>query len=96
MYKDEAVTLVIPNKNGGYIVSVGKKLVLLNWETGNYTMLAEVENNINGNRFNDGKCDPKGRLWAGLYNQNITRRVSADTYDKYGCGYMSNRVEDYG
>lgn len=85
-YKDEAVTLVIPNKNGGYIVSVGKQLVLLNWETGNYTVLAEVEKNIDGNRFNDGKCDPKGRLWAGLYNQHITRRVSIDIYDKYGCG----------
>lgn len=62
---NEPVTLVIPNKNGGYIVSVGKKIVLLNWETGNYTVLAEVEKNIDGNRFNDGKCDPEGRLWAG-------------------------------
>ena len=26
-----------------------------------------------GNRFNDGKCDPEGRLWAGTMGQEDTR-----------------------
>ena len=28
--------------------------------------IQEVETDT-GNRFNDGKCDAKGRLWAGKY-----------------------------
>ena len=30
-------------------------------------VMAKVECGLYNNRFNDGKCDPMGRLWAGLY-----------------------------
>ncbi|TFW05166.1 SMP-30/gluconolactonase/LRE family protein, partial [Oxalobacteraceae bacterium OM1] len=34
-------------------------------ETGELRPLAQVEDHLPGNRFNDGKCDIHGRFWAG-------------------------------
>ncbi|PRO66318.1 SMP-30/gluconolactonase/LRE family protein [Alkalicoccus urumqiensis] len=34
-------------------------------ETGEQTQLTDPETDKPGNRFNDGKCDPQGRFWAG-------------------------------
>lgn len=36
-----------------------------NPKTGELAPLVEVEADIPANRFNDGKCDPLGRFWAG-------------------------------
>ena len=30
-------------------------------------VMAKVDRGQHNNRFNDGKCDPQGRLWAGAY-----------------------------
>ena len=34
-------------------------------ETEQLTLIADPETHLPGNRFNDGKCDAAGRLWAG-------------------------------
>lgn len=34
-------------------------------EDGSQTALVDPEPTVTGNRFNDGKCDPAGRFWAG-------------------------------
>ncbi|KAK7508250.1 hypothetical protein BaRGS_00000489 [Batillaria attramentaria] len=60
----DTVSLVVPRRAGGYVVGLGRRLSLLEWETGTATTIVEVEQNT-GNRFNDGKCDARGRLWAG-------------------------------
>ncbi|XP_076441516.1 regucalcin-like [Babylonia areolata] len=60
----DTVSLVVPRRAGGYVVGLGRRLALLDWETGLVSTIQEVERDT-GNRFNDGKCDPKGRLWAG-------------------------------
>ena len=38
---------------------------------GVFTVLAEVEKDVASNRFNDGKCDPSGRYWAGTMNLDL-------------------------
>lgn len=68
------VTLVVPvdGTEDQFLASIGRKLVLVTWN-GTSTKptkteeLLEVENeeDLKGNRFNDGKADPTGRLWAG-------------------------------
>ncbi|XP_067677478.1 regucalcin-like isoform X1 [Haliotis asinina] len=57
-------TLVVPRKQGGLVVGLGRKLVSVDWDTQAMETLAEVDQGTS-NRFNDGKCDPKGRLFAG-------------------------------
>ena len=63
---DPAITLVVPCKTGGYIIGRGRTLSHLDWDTQKVTVLHEVEKGSN-HRFNDGKCDASGRLWAGWY-----------------------------
>ena len=58
---------------GGLVLAVGRRIVLdeigsrpPDARDGDRTrVLAQVEEDRPGNRFNDCKCDPSGRLWAG-------------------------------
>jgi sugar lactone lactonase YvrE len=47
----------------GLVLAVGRRIVLDDGE--GVRVLAQVEEDRPGNRFNDCKCDPAGRLWAG-------------------------------
>jgi len=68
------VTLAVPveGTTDQFLISIGRKLVIVTWDgvsdhVTNTEMLVEVENQPGyfNNRFNDGKADPTGRLWAG-------------------------------
>lgn len=69
------VTLVVPHadKPNTFVVSVGRDLAIVTWPdpTKNATVtsptatIASVDPTYKDNRFNDGKCDHLGRLWAG-------------------------------
>ncbi|MFN0121025.1 MAG: SMP-30/gluconolactonase/LRE family protein [Blastocatellia bacterium] len=52
-------------ESGGLILALKSGFAALDAETGMVTPLADVESHLSGNRFNDGKCDPAGRFWAG-------------------------------
>lgn len=56
---------VAPRKSGGLIFTPDRKIAALDLRTEQVTILAEVEYDLPGNRFNDGKCDPAGRFLAG-------------------------------
>ncbi len=60
------VGFAIPKSSGGYVAGKGKQLVEVDWESGSSSVVHEVEHRGSGSyRFNDAKCDPSGRLWAG-------------------------------
>ena len=61
---DQTIGFVVPWKKGGVIIGLGKTLSHLDWETKKITVLHEVDQGKD-TRFNDAKCDPRGRLWAG-------------------------------
>ncbi|XP_076103705.1 regucalcin-like [Mytilus galloprovincialis] len=61
---DNTVGFVVPWAKGGVIVGLGKTLTHLDWNIEKTTLLHEVDDGLD-NRFNDGKCDPRGRIWAG-------------------------------
>ncbi|KAK7508217.1 hypothetical protein BaRGS_00000456 [Batillaria attramentaria] len=60
----DTVGFVVPRRAGGYVIGLGRRLSLLEWDTATATTIAEVDQD-RGTRFNDGKCDPRGRIWAG-------------------------------
>ena len=47
------------------IVALQDGIYRMNTQNGELKLLSDVESDITTNRFNDGKCDPSGRLWVG-------------------------------
>jgi sugar lactone lactonase YvrE len=56
---------VVPKGSGGAAVTLQHGFYNLDAGTGELSLIAEVEKGSPENRFNDGKCDPAGRFWAG-------------------------------
>jgi sugar lactone lactonase YvrE len=51
--------------DGNYIAAIKDGFGFVNPKTGEVEMIENPEGHLPGNRFNDGKCDPAGRFWAG-------------------------------
>lgn len=59
------VGTVVPRSDGGLVVAGDHGLHFLNRDTGVTTAIADPEPDKADNRFNDGKCSPDGRFFAG-------------------------------
>ncbi len=64
----EAAAFAIPAP-GGAVVGLRQRVVRLHAATGRMETLAEVPGLDPRERINDGKCDPRGRLWFGTYTK---------------------------
>ncbi len=51
--------------DGNFIAALQHGFAFINRVTGEIKMIADPEDHLPNNRFNDGKCDPAGRFWAG-------------------------------
>ena len=70
---------LVPAADGALIAAVDRSIVRLDTRSGARTVLAQVEPGLPGNRFNDGKCDPAGRLLAGTMDM-AERQASGALY----------------
>ena len=61
----QRVGTVVPRESGGLVIAGDHGLFFLDEETGALTPIADPEPDKPGNRFNDGKCSPDGRFFAG-------------------------------
>ena len=59
------VGTVVTRASGGLMLAVRDGFASFDLETRELTLIANPEAHVTGNRFNDGKCDPAGRFWAG-------------------------------
>lgn len=59
------VGTVVPWREQEVVLALAHGLGSFNLETGQVDIFNDPEDNLPGNRFNDGKCDAAGRLWAG-------------------------------
>lgn len=68
------MSLVVPveGTTDQFVVSLDRELAVVTWDgvsekASSIKKIAEIDNvpDTLDNRFNDGKCDPSGRLWAG-------------------------------
>jgi sugar lactone lactonase YvrE len=70
------VSAVVPRAHAsGWIVTIDRRLVLRDGTL--ERALVEVEHDRADNRFNDCKCDPQGRLWAGTMSKSRTPGAGA-------------------
>lgn len=65
-FSPHTVTFIIPTRSDDdeFVVSKNNHVCTLKWSTKELTSLMSVEDG-EGTRFNDAKCDSRGRLWAG-------------------------------
>jgi sugar lactone lactonase YvrE len=61
----ETVTSIGLRSGNELILTLEKHFATFNPATSSLEKLAGVEADLPRNRFNDGKCDPQGRFWAG-------------------------------
>lgn len=71
------VSSVIQCRDGGLIVTTTDGVETLDFPTRHLTRRVDPEAMQPENRFNDAKCDPAGRLWAGTMSLDATRKTGA-------------------
>jgi sugar lactone lactonase YvrE len=66
------VGTVVPRASGGLLLALESGFSFFDPEGGGLTPIADPEETLPTNRFNDGKCDPSGRFWAGTMDMELT------------------------
>lgn len=62
---DHLVGAAVARESGGFILATKEGFYALDEKTKKMEFIHDPEDDLTGNRFNDGKCDPAGRFWAG-------------------------------
>jgi len=62
---EDYVGCVAPCRDGRLVLALGLGFWTMQPDGANLTRLASPDGEASGNRFNDGKCDPAGRMLAG-------------------------------
>lgn len=71
------VGAIVERKAGGLAALTIDGLEALDFDERRLTPLVDPEADMPENRFNDGKCDAAGRLWAGTMGLDATRKSGA-------------------
>ncbi len=61
----ELIGAVVPRRRGGWVAAMQSGIKAVDLANGAVRPLASPEADKPGNRFNDAKCDRRGRFWAG-------------------------------
>lgn len=61
----QTVGAVVPGESSEMILALENGFYFLNPDTEELRAICDPESHLSENRFNDGKCDPAGRFWAG-------------------------------
>jgi len=73
----ERIGTVVPSKNGGAIVALENGIFHLDLETEKMKLICNPLEELDTIRFNDGKCDPAGRLWVGSMSLKFKKGVAS-------------------
>ncbi|MEM8886559.1 MAG: SMP-30/gluconolactonase/LRE family protein [Bacteroidota bacterium] len=77
---DQMIGAAVPREGGGFILAMQHGFY--SWEGGDDKLkfIGDPEKDDPLNRFNDGKCDPAGRFWAGSMRIEEPRLAVAALY----------------
>ncbi len=62
---NQMVGTVVSGKKNGIVAALQDGIYTVDFDAGKVEKLVSIEAHMNDTRFNDGKCDPAGRFWAG-------------------------------
>ena len=90
----QMVGTLVTAKSGGLVLAAQNGFLHFDPETGETKVIVDPEPDKPGNRFNDGKCDPAGRLWAGT--MPITEdSATGSMYCLHPDGHVEKQGGDY-
>ncbi len=69
----ERIGAAVMRKHGGFVLALQNGFAFFNPITKKIREIADPESHLTENRFNDGKCDPAGRFWAGTMSCNLEK-----------------------
>jgi sugar lactone lactonase YvrE len=75
----QQVGTLAPRRGGGLVLAMENGFYFLDENSGQVEFIFDPESDLPGNRFNDGKCDPAGRFWAGSMSM-IGQRGTGSLY----------------
>jgi sugar lactone lactonase YvrE len=73
------VCCMAPRASGGFIAGTDKGFAAIDFDADSIEFIANPEEAIAGNRFNDGKTDAAGRFWAGTMD-NAEKETRGSLY----------------
>jgi len=73
----QEVGAVVPRRGGGLVLAVRDGIAVASDTGEGFEVTAPVERDIPGNRMNDAKCDPAGRLVAGTMAFDLSPHSAA-------------------
>ncbi len=68
---DQNIGCIALRQNGGMVAAMQNGFYFIDFKTGKLEQIANPEAEKTNNRFNDGKCDCMGRLWAGTMSKDL-------------------------
>ena len=77
MFTGQLIGTVVPEESGLMLVALQNGIYQLDPQTGTKKLIVNPEDSIPANRFNDGKCDPAGRFWAGTMDIDLKLGLGA-------------------
>ncbi|MGB6041765.1 MAG: SMP-30/gluconolactonase/LRE family protein [Pirellulales bacterium] len=91
---DQRVGTVVVRQSGGLMLAVEQGFADYDLDSRKLTVIHDPETHLPGNRFNDGKCDPMGRFWAGTMDMSSERRPSGALYRLDREGNVTRHIEN--
>ncbi len=95
----QMLACIAAHSSGGWIAGMESGLFHLQpgeGESLTSTLLAGVEHEQPGMRFNDGRCDRQGRFWAGTMLLDMAAGVSAGALYRYSAGQQQLNAQLHG
>ncbi|RMO15340.1 Senescence marker protein-30 protein [Pseudomonas cichorii] len=95
----QMLACIAAHSSGGWIAGMESGLFHLQpgeGESLTSTLLADVEHEQPGMRFNDGRCDRQGRFWAGTMLLDMAAGVSAGALYRYSAGQQQLNAQLHG
>ena len=79
---DEFPTAIAPRASGGAILAQASGVFFFDFESGDSVRFCSPDQ-MDGNRLNEGKCDPAGRFWVGSMQTNLNPDGSGREMDRH-------------